>query len=91
MHYSQVQKRTGILKISTIITKWIKSIEFYDEIATIAASILINLKKRNQVIDYRDIFIAATAKHYHLTLATLNIDHFQRIEGITLLDIPEKS
>jgi tRNA(fMet)-specific endonuclease VapC len=72
------------------ITKWIESIEFDDEIATVAASILINLKKRNQVIDYRDIFIAATAKHYHLTLATLNINHFQRIEGITLLDIPEK-
>jgi len=72
------------------ITKWIESIEFDDEIATVAALMLRNLKERNQIIDYRDIFIAATAKNYHLTLATLNLNHFNRIEGITLLDIPEK-
>jgi predicted nucleic acid-binding protein len=72
------------------ITKWIESIDFNDEIATIAASILRNLKEQNQIIDYRDIFIAATAKHHHLTMATLNISHFERIEGITLLDVPEK-
>ena len=72
------------------ITKWIESIDFNDEIATIAASILRNLKAQNQVIDYRNIFIAATAKHHHLTMATLNISHFERIEGITLLDVPEK-
>jgi len=72
------------------ITKWIESIDFNDETATIAASILRNLKEQNQIIDYRDIFIAATAKHHHLTMATLNISHFERIEGITLLDVPKK-
>jgi len=71
------------------ITKWIESIDFNDEIATVAASILRNLKEQNQMIDYRDIFIAATAKH-NFTMATLNISHFERIEGITLLDVPEK-
>jgi len=44
------------------ITKWIESIEFDDEIATVAALMLRNLKERNQIIDYRDIFIAATAR-----------------------------
>ena len=53
------------------ITKWIESIDFNDETATVAALIVRNLKKRNQLIDYRDIFIAATAKYYHLTLAML--------------------
>lgn len=72
------------------ITKWIKSIDLNNETATVAASILRNLKERNQIIDYRDIFIAATAKHYHLTLATLNISHFNRIKEITLLDVPKK-
>jgi tRNA(fMet)-specific endonuclease VapC len=72
------------------ITKWIESIDFNDETATVAALIVRNLKERNQLIDYRDIFIAATAKYYHLTLATLNRNHFERIEGITLLDLPKK-
>ena len=68
------------------ITKWIETIEFDDEIATIAASIFRNLKQQNQLIDYRDIFIAATAKYHHLKLATLNINHFKRIENLILLD-----
>jgi predicted nucleic acid-binding protein len=69
------------------ITKWIETIDFDDEIAMVAASMFRNLKRNNQIIDYRDIFIAATAKVHHLTLATLNINHFDRIEGLTLLNI----
>ena len=72
------------------ITKWIESIYFDDEIAMVAASMFKNLKRNNQIIDYRDIFIAATAKFCNLKLATLNISHFNRIEGLTLLNIQEK-
>jgi len=72
------------------ITKWIQSIDFDDEIAIVAASMFRKLKLNNQIIDYRDIFIAATAKVHHLTVATLNINHFNRIEGVTLLNIDNK-
>ena len=72
------------------ITKWIETIEFDDEIATTAALIFRNLKQRNQLIDYRDIFIAATAKNHHLKLATLNVNHFERIEGLILIEYFEQ-
>jgi tRNA(fMet)-specific endonuclease VapC len=71
------------------ITKWIETIEFDDEIATLAASIFRNLKQQNQLIDYRDIFIAATAKYHNLKLATLNMNHFKRIENLILLDFEQ--
>jgi len=67
------------LKIYDKITKWIESIDFDDEIAMVAASMFRKLKRNNQIIDYRDIFIAATAKVHRLTIATLNINNFDRI------------
>lgn len=73
------------------IIKWIDSLSFNDYIAEVAASILRDLKSRNQLIDYRDIFIAATAMFHQLTLATLNISHFERIEGLGLLNISSES
>ncbi len=69
------------------ITKWIEPIYFDDDIAEVAASIFRTLRQRNQIIEYRDIFIAATAKFYNFRIATLNTEHFKRIDGLTLLDI----
>ena len=66
------------------LTKWIESIYFDDKIAEIAASIFQNLKSRNKIIEYRDIFIAATAMSHNFCLATLNINHFKRIENLVL-------
>lgn len=43
-----------------------------------------NLKKRSKLIPVQDIFIASTVLAYHIPIATLNINHFQRIEGIDL-------
>ena len=48
------------------ISKWIESIYLDDDIAEISASIFRNLKERNQIIEFRDIFIAATAKCHNL-------------------------
>jgi predicted nucleic acid-binding protein len=71
----------------TKIRKWIESIPLDDEIAEFAASIFQDLKKRHQIIEYRDIFIAATAKFHNLSIATLNTKHFSRIEGVRLLNL----
>ena len=37
------------------------------------------LKSKNQIIEVPDIFIAATAIHNKLPIATLNTNHFDRI------------
>ena len=66
------------------IMKWIQSIYFDDDIADTAAAIFRELKARNQIIEYRDIFIAATARCYDFWVATLNVGHFERIDGLKL-------
>ncbi len=68
------------------LTHWIESVYFDDAIAETAASIFRDLKQHNQLIEYRDIFIAATARTYGFQLATLNISHFKRITDPTLFE-----
>jgi tRNA(fMet)-specific endonuclease VapC len=52
-----------------------------------AADIQATLLKQNQVIGLPDTFIAATAITHELPLFSLNAAHFQRIDGLTLLQI----
>jgi tRNA(fMet)-specific endonuclease VapC len=52
----------------------------------LAADIWAGLKTAGQLIGDNDIFIAATALHHGLTLATGNVAHFSRIPGLTLDD-----
>ncbi|MCF2491295.1 hypothetical protein L0659_24190 [Dyadobacter sp. CY347] len=49
-----------------------------------AAEIYHNLRRRNSLIEFRDIFIAATALTFQLPIKTLNQGHFQRIENLEL-------
>lgn len=71
-----------------IISNRIESIPLDDEIAEESALIYRSLKEKNQLIEFRDIFIAATAKYNDLCIATLNTKHFERIEGLTLFELP---
>jgi predicted nucleic acid-binding protein len=67
--------------------KWIITIPFDNEIAEISAIIYQNLKMEKQLIEFRDIFIAATAISENLCVATLNTKHFVRIKDLFLLNI----
>ncbi len=59
-------------------------IDFNRPIAQNASIIFNKLKFKNQLIDYRDLFIAATAIANNIPLATLNIKHFERVEELKL-------
>lgn len=59
---------------------------FDNEIALKAGCIYQELRKKNQLIEFRDIFIAATCLIHELPLATLNKKHFERIEGLTVMN-----
>ena len=67
------------------ICRWIKTIPFDDDIAEISSIIYQQLKMENRVIEFRDIFIAATAIAENLCIATLNIDHFEIIKDINIV------
>jgi len=65
---------------------WFEIIPFSDRIARRSANIYKNLKARNQIIEFRDIFIGATAIELSSSIATLNKRHFERIESISFFD-----
>jgi len=50
-----------------------------------AAKIYKQLKQQGQLIEAEDLLIGATALHHRLKLATGNLRHFERIEGLVLL------
>ena len=56
---------------------------FFDQaVAKKAALIYQQLRKANQLIEFRDIFIAATALINQLPVLTKNAKHFQRIQHL---------
>ena len=56
-----------------------------EEIAEQSAKIYHELKKSNKLIEYRDIFIAATALANDLPILTLNRKDFRRIKNLKVL------
>ncbi len=69
-----------------IIKRWIPVIEFDAKIAVLSSRIFKELRAKNRLIEFRDIFIAATAIQHDFYLATLNKKHFLRIENINLFN-----
>ena len=52
----------------------------------LAGKILADLKKKGEIIDFRDVIIASIAITSDTTLFTRNVSHFERIEGIMLYE-----
>ncbi len=69
-----------------LITVGIPVLPFSFEVAVEAAKIYHQLRKKNKMIEFRDIFIGATAKVNGFPVKTLNKKHFRRIDGLVILD-----
>lgn len=67
-----------------ILLRWFEVIGFSDEIAELAGKLLVQMRKKNLLIEYRDLFIGATAVFSDMELATFNTKHFENIPGIKL-------
>ncbi len=59
---------------------------FNQNVAQTAVGINNELKKKRKQIEMADLFIAATAITYDLPFATLNKKHFDRIDGLTIVE-----
>lgn len=68
-----------------ILLEGIPVLPFTYEVSTKASEIYHNLRRRNLMIEFRDIFIAATALVFQLPIKTINQNHFQRIETLELV------
>jgi tRNA(fMet)-specific endonuclease VapC len=59
-------------------------------IATKAARVIASLQERGrQLDDLHDVYIAATALTRELPVVTANLDHFERIDGLDVVDWAE--
>jgi tRNA(fMet)-specific endonuclease VapC len=56
------------------------------EIALGAAKLDADLIRQNSQIGIKDTFIAATCLIHNLPLLTVNVRHFERIEGLEIID-----
>jgi predicted nucleic acid-binding protein len=65
--------------------KWFNVLDFDEEIAEESGEIFKKMKSENKLIEYRDLFIGTTAVFYDLTIATLNVKHFEHIPNLEIL------
>ena len=59
---------------------------FDKEVARMAFGINRDLKRKRKLTDTADLLIASTALANNLPIATLNKRHFERIEGLSIVD-----
>jgi tRNA(fMet)-specific endonuclease VapC len=64
----------------------VEIVPFTREAAERAGEIYLSLRGKNQLIDFRDIFIGAAALIQNLPLITLNVNHFERIDGLKIFN-----
>jgi tRNA(fMet)-specific endonuclease VapC len=85
--YELYMGATSKEKIQDIVslTQDLTVLPFTDEVAIKAGQIYHQLRTSNQLIEFRDIFIAATCLTFKLPIATLNKKHFRRIDGLNIL------
>ena len=67
-----------------ILTEGIPVLPFDEEVAEKSAKIYHQLRKLNKMIEFRDIFIAATCLVNNLSIKTINKKHFDRIKGLSV-------
>ncbi|MDH5603712.1 MAG: type II toxin-antitoxin system VapC family toxin [Cyclobacteriaceae bacterium] len=68
-----------------LLTDDIPVLPFNKQVAEKAGSIYQELRRSNKMIEFRDIFIAATALIHGLPVLSRNKKHFKRIKGLMLV------
>lgn len=81
-----VGNRPDATEFWTALFSTLKTIPFADREAEEAGRIQQNLLKTNRQIGISDVLIGATALIHAFPIATLNTKHFERIDGLTLIE-----
>lgn len=67
-----------------LLTEDIPVLPFDEGVSKKAAEIYHELRRGNKMIEFRDVFIAATCLTFELPLKTLNKKHFERVKGLDI-------
>lgn len=78
-------RKTNMEPVEKFIAKT-EILNFDEPAAKMASQLDKSLKQKGTPVDWRDLFIAATAIVNNCELATLNRKDFEKIEGLKLLD-----
>ena len=63
-----------------------KVLPFAETVSQLAIKLNSDLKRKRKQIGMAELFIAATAISHNLPLSTLNKKHFERIDGLSLIE-----
>jgi predicted nucleic acid-binding protein len=85
-HYELLMGATNEQKREDVrlLTEDVIVLPFDEEVSIRASEIYHELRSANKMIEFRDIFIAATCLVYNLSILTTNISHFQRVMGLQI-------
>lgn len=72
------------MKELDIVLDWLTVLDFNSSCAKAASVIFKELRRKNRIIESRDLFIAGTAITLDIPVATINLKHFQYIPNIRL-------
>ncbi len=64
----------------------VKVLPFDKDVVKLAVTVNKQLKQKRKQIDLADLFISATALANNLPFATLNRKHFERINGLNIIE-----
>ena len=78
--------RTDLVEYWNAVFATMMVVPFTDEMVAKAHEIILDLKRKNLLVEMEDIMIAASALVMKVPLATLNRKHFERFEGLILFD-----
>lgn len=70
--------------ITQQLLKGVAVLPFDEEVAKLAGRLFDDLQRSGQMLEFRDVMIAATAIHHNLPVKTLNVRHFSRISGVVI-------
>jgi len=82
--YTGAKDEAKRVEADTVIS-FLNVIPFDTPQAKNASIIFQKLKKKNKLIEFRDIFIASCAIVQNIQLATFNTNHFERIKELKIL------
>lgn len=80
------KKRESNIKAIQNLVQEFMVLPFTIKSSFISAGIFYELQKKGQMIELNDIYIAAIALEHNALLATDNIDHFNRIDNLKIVD-----
>lgn len=72
------------MKDVRVLTEDLMVLPFDEQVAKKSGEIYHQLRKTNKLIEFRDIFIAATCLVYEMPLKTLNQKHFERVSNLVI-------